>query len=458
MLKRFTRYVTQSVAGMIGISVYVLADTFFISVYSGADGLAVLNLILPVYGLIYAIGAMIGIGSATRYAISRAKGKNTEHYFVQSVTWSILAAVPFMLIGIFIPDKALALLGADAGLIGLGRNYVRIILIATPFFMSNYTFTAFARNDGAPSIAMIGSISGSIFNIIFDYIFMFPVGLGFSGAGLAKGIWPIRTKTANALGAGLATAICPIVTMSVCTIHYRSSRNHVGFHWKKPSFRHLISCCQLGVSAFVGELSSGVIAIVFNFLILGIAGNMGVAAYGVVANLSIVAFAIFNGLAQGAQPLISESYGKGQPTQVRKLLKWSLFVCLAVEALIQLIIWTSTDTLISIFNSENNVQLLNYAHTGLRLYFLGFIVAGINIVLVAYFSAVDEPKIAIVGSFLRGIVAIVICAVILAKLFGLNGIWISLLAAETVTFLTILFLAYKDRRKRIKPYCSLRSQ
>ena len=162
-------------------------------------------MILPVYGLIYAIGAMIGIGSATRYAISRAKGKNTEHYFVQSVTWSILAAVPFMLIGIFIPDKALALLGADAGLIGLGRNYVRIILIATPFFMSNYTFTAFARNDGAPSIAMIGSISGSIFNIIFDYIFMFPVGLGFSGA-------------------GLATAICPIVTMSVCTIHYRSSR------------------------------------------------------------------------------------------------------------------------------------------------------------------------------------------------------------------------------------------
>ena len=86
MLKRFTRYVTQSVAGMIGISVYILADTFFISVYSGADGLAILNLILPVYGLIYAIGAMIGIGSATRYAISRTKGENTEHYFVQSVT------------------------------------------------------------------------------------------------------------------------------------------------------------------------------------------------------------------------------------------------------------------------------------------------------------------------------------------------------------------------------------
>lgn len=429
MLKKFTKYITQSIAGMIGISIYVLADTFFISVYSGADGLAVLNLILPVYGLIYAIGSMIGIGSATRYAISKAKGENTDHYFVQSVTWSILLAIPFMLIGIFIPDKALALLGADAGLIRLGRNYLRIILIATPLFMSNYTFTAFARNDGAPSTAMIGSICGSLFNIIFDYIFMFPAGLGFSGA-------------------ALATAVCPAVTMGICTTHYRSHSNHVGFHWKTPSFRHLVSCCQLGVSAFVGEMSSGVTAIVYNFLILGIAGNVGVAAYGVVANLSIVAVAIFNGLAQGAQPLMSENYGKGENGQVKKLLKWSLSVCLIIETAIQLIIWTATDPLINIFNSEKNIQLLNYAHTGMRLYFLGFLIAGINIVLVAYFSAVDEPKIAIAGSLMRGIIAIILCAIILAKLFGLNGVWTSLLASETITFLLIMLLAYKDRNQK----------
>ena len=193
-------------------------------------------------------------------------------------------------------------------------------------------------------------------------------------------------------------------------------------------------------------------AIVFNFLILGIAGNVGVAAYGVVANLSIVAVAIFNGLAQGAQPLISESYGKGESAQVRKLLKWSLGVCLAVEALIQLVIWTATDPLIKIFNSENNIRLLNYAHIGMRLYFLGFLIAGINVVLVAYFSAVDEPKIAIAGSMMRGVVAIVICAIVLAKVFGLNGVWISLLVSEVITFLMIL--AYKERnvKKSVKGF------
>ena len=426
MLKRFTRYVTQSVAGMIGISVYVLADTFFISVYSGADGLAVLNLILPVYGLIYAIGSMIGIGSATRYAISKAKGERADHYFVQSVLWSVIIAIPFVLVGIFCPDQALKLLGADAGLIRMGKNYLRIILIATPFFMSNYNFTAFARNDGAPSIAMIGSISGSMFNIIFDYVFIFPVKLGFPGA-------------------ALATALCPLVTMSICSTHYLGKRNQVGFRWKKPSFRHLVSCCQLGISAFVGEMSSGVTAIVFNFLILGIAGNVGVAAYGVVANLSIVAVAIFNGLAQGVQPLISESYGKGESTNVRKLLKWSLSAGLVIEILIVFIVWTATDPLIQIFNSENNIELLKYAHTGMRLYFLGFLFAGINVVLVAYFSAIDNPQIAIVGSLMRGAIAIILCAVVLSRLFGLNGVWTSLLASEMLTFFTILLLSRKKK-------------
>ena len=116
MLQKFFKYIFQSMAGMLGISVYILADSFFISVYSGADGLAVLNLILPVYGLIYAIGAMIGIGSATRYAIDRARGKSTSFYFLSAVTWDILISIPLVLAGIFIPDKILQLLGADAGL------------------------------------------------------------------------------------------------------------------------------------------------------------------------------------------------------------------------------------------------------------------------------------------------------------------------------------------------------
>lgn len=419
MFHKFFKYISQSIFGMIGVSIYILADTFFISYKCGADGLAVLNLILPVFGVIFAIGSMIGIGSATRYNISTAKGAASDYYFTQSIFWCLMLSIPFMLIGIFIPDKALALLGADAGLIRLGRSYMRIVLLFTPFFMSNYTFTAFARNDHATSTAMIGSICGSFFNILFDYIFMFPLNLGF-------------------LGAALATALSPVVTMLVCTSHYLGKNNHVQFHWRTPSLQRIISCCQLGVSAFFAEISSAVITIIFNMLILRIAGNVGIAAYGVIANISLVAMAILNGLAQGAQPLISQSYGAGEKELVRKLRNWSLTAGVILELIIVAIIWGMTDTLVGIFNSEQNLQLLSYAHTGLRLYFLGFFVAGINIVLVAYFSAIDRAKPAMLGSVMRGIVAISICAILFSMLWGLNGVWLSFLGSEIITLFVIL--------------------
>lgn len=422
MLKQFFKYISQSIAGMIGISVYILADTFFISVHSGADGLAVLNLILPVYGLVYAIGAMIGIGSATRYTINKARQENTDFYFTQSVFWCLICSIPFILTGVFAPEKFLEILGGDRQLISLGRGYLRIMLITTPLFMSNYTFTAFARNDHAISRAMAGAIAGSMFNIVFDYIFMFPMGLGLSGA-------------------ALATAFSPAITMLICTTHYLGNKNHVGLKWKSPSLKHLISCCQLGISAFVGELSSAIITIIFNMLLLGIAGNIGVAAYGVIANLSLVAMSIFNGLAQGAQPLISKNYGKGNLKNVKNLLKWSLISCLILEIIIVFISWGFTDNLIGIFNSENNLELLKYAHTGLRIYFLGFLFAGINIMLVAYFSATDNALPAITGSLMRGIFAIVFCAVILSKILGINGVWGSFLGAEVLTFAAVMILS-----------------
>ena len=424
MLKRFSKYICQSVAAMIGQSVYILADTFFISFNSGANGLAALNLILPVFGIMFAIGSMIGIGSATRYGISKAKGEDADHYFTQSISWSLVCSVPFILIGILTPDKFLALLGADAGLVELGKTYLRIVLIFAPFFMCNYSVTAFARNDNATSTVMAGSLTGSAFNIVFDYIFMFPMGLGFSGA-------------------ALATAFCPVVTMLVCSTHYLSKKCNIGFKWKRLSLRHLISCCQLGVSAFVGEISSAVITFIFNMLILGLTGSTGVAAYGVVANMSLVGMAIMNGMSQGAQPLISESFGRGESEHVRKYLRWGMNSTITIEIVMIALIWLFTDPLVVIFNSENNAMLLQYAHTGLQLYFLGFLFAGVNIMLVAYFSATANVRPAIIGSLLRGVIAIVICAVILSGILGMNGVWLSFLASEMITFVVILILSRK---------------
>ena len=192
MKTKLRRYILTNLIAMTGLSCYLLADTFFISVAQGANGITALNLALPVYGLMFAVGSMIGVGSATRYSLSKAVGwGDTDRYFSGSVFAALAASVPFVLVGLFATDRVLLLLGADSAILAMGHAYLRIALCCAPFFLLNYTFTAFVRNDSAPTVAMCATLGSGVFNILFDYIFMFPMGMGMVGAALATGISPL---------------------------------------------------------------------------------------------------------------------------------------------------------------------------------------------------------------------------------------------------------------------------
>lgn len=415
MKKSFVKYVSQNILGMVGMSLYILADTFFISKAVGSNGITALNLVLPVYNLIFAIGAMIGVGSAIRYVVEKNKGDtSSESYFFHALLWCIMISVIFILIGIFIPDRLVGLLGGDAAIINTGKSYTRIFMLFTPFFMCN----AFVRNDGAPSIAMCATLFSSLFNIVFDYILMFPLGLGMEGA-------------------ALATAISPIIGILICCIHLCSDKCSVKLKPAVPSVKRLIYSCQVGVSSFVAEISSGVITIVFNMIILRLAGNIGVAAYGVVANTSLVAVALFNGIAQGSQPLISDYYGRGLRKNVGSILRMAVVSSLLIAALLILFIFSFAPFVTSVFNSEHDARLASYAENGLRLYFTGFIFAGINIVGSAILSAVESVKYAFAASIMRGFIAITIFAFALSAAFGMTGVWLAFPAAEFVTMFII---------------------
>ena len=428
MKQQFFKYVSQNVGGMIGISVYILADTFFISISGGANGITVLNLVLPLYGLIYAIGAMIGIGSATRHAIYKAQGEQgIDFYLTHSLTWQMIFSLPFILIGLINPGAYLAFMGGDLNIVSLGMDYVRIVFFGTPFFMMQFTFTAFARNDNAPTIAMAASLGGSLFNIIFDYVFMFPLDMGMAGA-------------------ALATAMSPVVTILITVLHYAGKRCTLHIQWEMPTISRLLSCCQLGVSAFVGEIASAITTTVFNFLLLRIMGNIGVAAYGVVANWSLVVMSVFNGVAQGTQPLLSRSYGCGKHDEVKILLKLGLITNVIVEMVVILGAWSMTEVMVSLFNSEGNQLLAELAGDGMRFYFLGYLLAGVNIMFVTYFAATDQSCFATVASLLRGAVAITVCAVIMSTILGMNGVWLSFLASETITFGVVICMMWMQKR------------
>ena len=422
LTKQFSKYVSQNIFGLLGTSCYILADTYFIAQAAGTDGVTLLNLCLPIYNLIFAFGSMIGLGAATRYAILRAQGDaRAQRYFSNAIFSVCILAVPFMLVGIFRPDGLLRLMGGDADIVALGMNYARIFLMFTPFFMCNYVVASFVRNDGDPSLAMVATLSGSLFNVVFDYIFIFPMGLGLPGA-------------------ALATAISPILSIAVCSAHFIKKSNTITFVRKAPSVRLLAQSCQLGISGFVGELSSGVTTTVFNFLLLRLAGNVAVAAYGVVANFALVATAIFNGVAQGAQPLVSQCYGKNEMAGARKLLLLGCGTALGLAALLYGVVFGYTDALTALFNSENSALMAEFAHSGMRIYFVGYFFAGCNIVAAGYLGAVNRPAEASITSLCRGMVAIVVCSLVLSALFGMNGVWAAFPVSEAITLALTVFL------------------
>ena len=422
MEKRLRGYLIPNVLATMGTSCYVLVDTFFISVSAGANGITALNLALPLFGIIYGIGAMIGVGSATRYALDKALGRpDANDYFTNAMCFTLLVGMVFVAAGALFPQYILGWMGADNTIMELGLPYVRIILCFAPLFMLNYTLTAFVRNDGSPNIAMAATVTSGLFNIVFDYILMFPMGLGLTGA-------------------ALATGFSPVVSALICLFHFLSPRSTLRALRLRPSVGRLIRSCQLGVSAFVGEVSGGITTMVFNFILLDLGGNTAVAAYGVIANIAFVGIALFNGIAQGLQPMASEVHGRQDAEGEKRIYRHCLQISLGLAAVLVGCILLGADGLTALFNSEGSQQLTDYARVGMRLYFLGFLVAAVNVVRAGFYSATGRGFAASVISLSRGVVSIVLFAFLLSRALGILGVWLAFLACEVFTLLLSLAL------------------
>ncbi len=172
LLREFFQYVILNICGMIGLSCYILADTFFISNGLGANGLTALNLAIPIYSFIHGSGLMFGMGGATKYSIYRGlkEYKNADKSFSNTIYIMSVLAVIFVLTGMFFSDELTKLLGAEKDVFPMTKTYLQVILLFAPVFMTNDTMICFVRNDGNPKLSMIGMLTGSFSNIILDYI------------------------------------------------------------------------------------------------------------------------------------------------------------------------------------------------------------------------------------------------------------------------------------------------
>lgn len=420
MAAEFTKYVGLNVLGMIGLSCYILADTFFVSKALGTGGLAALNLAISVYSIINATGLMMGIGGGTRFSIFMFQKHEQEanRVFTRTLLMSLGAGLVFLAAGVLCAPAIADVLGADGDTAGMTTVYLRVILCFAPCFIMNNTLLAFVRNDKSPNISMAAMLTGSAANIVLDYVFMFPLSMGM-------------------FGAAFATGLAPVISMGVLSLHFLGKRNTLalrpaGIRGNLWNWREAASILSPGVSSFITELSSGVVLMVFNLVILGLAGNTGVAAYGIVANLALVVTAVFTGIAQGIQPLASRGYGAGDGKMLKALMQYAIVLSLVLSACIYAGSNACSGPIIHVFNSEGSKELVPIAGRGIELYFLGFFFAGINIISAAFLSAVMDTGKAFAISIIRGCLAIIPLALILPGIWGMDGVWLAFVLAEFI--------------------------
>ena len=429
LLREFFQYVLLNICGMIGLSCYILADTFFISNGLGANGLTALNLAIPIYSFIHGSGLMLGMGGATKYSICRGQKdyKNVDSAFSNTICIMSIWAVIFVLTGIFFSEKLTKLLGADNDVFQMTKTYLQVILLFAPAFMANDILNCFVRNDGNPKLSMIGMLTGSFSNIVLDYIFIFPLNMGI-------------------LGAVFATGLAPLISLAVLSRHWLTKQNQFHFVGITPSFRMTGNIISLGVPSFITEMASGIVIIAFNAIILHLRGNIGVAAYGVVANLSLVVISIYTGIAQGTQPILSRVYGYGDCESQKQILKYALRTMLVISCGIYLIFLLSANPIVSIFNKEQNIQLQQIAETGLKLYFIAVPFVGFNIMMSLYFTSIEKALPAQIVSLSRGLLVIIPMACFLSSFLKMTGIWLSFPITECLVSLAGIALYIKSER------------
>ncbi len=395
LLKEFSQYVILNICGMIGLSCYILADTFFVSNGLGANGLTALNLAIPIYSFVHGSGLMFGMGGATKYSIYRGQKeyKNADISFSSAIYIMSALAVIFMLTGILFSGHLTRLLGADKNVYHMTKTYIQVILLFAPAFMANDALICFVRNDGNPKLSMLGMLMGSFSNIILDYIFIFPLNMGI-------------------FGAVLATGLAPVISLIVLSKHWLTKQNQVHFVRIKPSFRLIGTIISLGVPA----------------------------------NLSFVVISIYTGISQGTQPVLSRVYGYGEHESQKQILKYALKTMLVISFGIYLFFLLAASPIVSIFNSEQNMQLQEIATAGLKLYFTAIPFVGFNIIISAYFTSTEKALPAQIISLSRGFLMIIPMAFFLSFILKMTGVWLSFPVTECFVALAGIALYIKLER------------
>lgn len=427
---RLFRFTLPSIIMMIVTSVYGIVDGFFVSNFAGEAAFVAVNFIIPYPLILGAVGFMFGSGGSALIARTLGEGERARanKIFSLIVYASIVSGIVIAIAGLLLLRPVAVFLGASGELLTDSLRYGNIILIAIPAYILQYAFQSLFITAEKPRLALAVTAAAGIVNMVLDALFVGVFSWGIEGAALA-------TAISQYIGGVLPVIyfLCPNSSL----LRLTSSRLDV---------RALLRTCVNGSSELLSNISMPAVSMIYNAQLLFYAGEGGVAAYGVLMYVCMIFIAIFIGYTVGIAPIISFHYGAQNHSELKSLLSKSCII-IGVFSVLMFLAGELLGTPFSMLFVGYDAALLDMTSHAFRIFSFSFLFTGFAIFFSGFFTALNDGVTSAIISFMRTLVFQIAAVLILPLIFGLDGIWISLIVAELMAVMVSLVFVFAKKKK-----------
>lgn len=422
------RFALPTIVMMIFMSLYTIVDGFFVSNYLGTTALSSINIVWPLLNVVIAVAIMLATGGSA--VVARRMGEQrmpeARENFTLLVLAAITAGIVIAVIGTVFLEPIIRLFGAEGALLPFCRDYLGTLILFAPFSVLQMLFLVFLVAAGRPHIGLILTIGSGVANAILDYLLIVPGGMGIRGA-------------------ALATASSYLIPALFGLYYFFSRKNELHFVRPRADWHMLRQACANGSSEMVVNLSNGVTTLLFNLILLRLAGEDGVAAITIIMYVQFLFLGLYQGFSDGIAPVISYNYGSQNTPQLRRIFKIAIAFIGGSAAVLVVAAIVLHQPLIQIFAAQGT-QAHALASAGFVLYAINFLFSGFNIFCSALFTALGNGRVSAAISFLRTCVFLVGGLLLLPSLAGLNGVWLAVPIAELLTLFFSVAFFLRGRR------------
>lgn len=428
---KLIRFTIPSIAMMIFTSIYGVVDGFFVSNFAGKTPFSAVNLIMPFLMILATVGFMFGTGGTAIVAKTFGEGnkEKANEYFSLFIYVAFALGIVFAILGIAFIRPISALLGAEGELLEDCVVYARVILIALPFYVLQLLFQSFFPAAEKPQLGLAVTVLSGVTNMVLDDVLVI--------------LLPQEYKL---VGAAIATAMSQFVGGVIPLIYFfRKNSSILRLGKTKFDGRAILKACTNGSSEFMSNVSMSVVGMLYNIQLLKYAGENGVAAYGVMMYVSMIFSAAFIGYSIGVAPVISYHNGAQNYKESKGLFRQSLII-IGIFGISMVLAAEITALPLSKIFVGYDAELLSLTVSGYRIFAVSFIFMGFAIFSSGFFTALNDGLTSALISFLRTLVFQTAAVMLLPLLWGIDGVWISIVVAEAMAVvISAVFLAIRQK-------------